>query len=198
MRPELGDILEQVPAAVCALDGGELVYANGEFGRLFARAPSSLGGVSPLELVHADDRAGVARALEGLGEASGEECRHAFRGTGRGGEAFWCEARCTPLEAGGAAVVVCVVVEREPGSAAVGRQAGRIAHELNNVLSTVMGHAELARGELEDGSQAAADLEAIELAVDRASLLTARLRAFSRRLVESVEAVEAVEAGDGA
>ncbi len=62
----------------------------------------------------------------------------------------------------------------------VGRMAGGLAHELNNVLTVVRGHAELLRQELE-GTPLADDVRQIEEAADRATEFTRRILAISRR-----------------
>jgi two-component system, cell cycle sensor histidine kinase and response regulator CckA len=64
---------------------------------------------------------------------------------------------------------------------AVGRLAGGLAHDFNNVLTSVRGEAELLSREVPAGSAAAADLDGILQAVDRAAAVTGKLLAFSRR-----------------
>ena len=62
---------------------------------------------------------------------------------------------------------------------AVGRLAGGVAHDFNNVLTVVSGHAELLREEVA-GPQGQEDISVILDAVRRASDLTRQLLAFSR------------------
>jgi CheY-like chemotaxis protein len=64
---------------------------------------------------------------------------------------------------------------------AVGRLAGGVAHDFNNILSALMGYADLALGQAPPDSVLRADLEGIRSAVKSASALTAQLLAFSRR-----------------
>ncbi len=64
---------------------------------------------------------------------------------------------------------------------AVGHLAGGLAHDFNNVLTTIRGYTELLRGDIPPGSAAASDLGYIEQAVDRAAAVTKKLLAFSRR-----------------
>lgn len=63
---------------------------------------------------------------------------------------------------------------------AIGRMAGGIAHDLNNLLTVIRGYADLAIAELGD-TDLARDLEEVRKASDRAVDLTRQLLAFSRR-----------------
>jgi len=66
---------------------------------------------------------------------------------------------------------------------AIGEFAGAIAHDFNNLLTAIRGHAELARTDLPVGSPAEADLDQVILNADRASGITRKLLAFTRRQV---------------
>jgi PAS domain S-box-containing protein len=65
---------------------------------------------------------------------------------------------------------------------AVGRLAGGVAHDFNNVLTAIFGYTDLLEGELPPGP-AHNDLEEIRAATTRAANLTRQLLAFSRRQV---------------
>jgi nitrogen-specific signal transduction histidine kinase/ActR/RegA family two-component response regulator len=64
---------------------------------------------------------------------------------------------------------------------AVGRLAGAVAHEFNNLLATISGYAELMREEKADGDPDRPRLDEIRLAAERAIELTRRLLAFGGR-----------------
>jgi len=65
----------------------------------------------------------------------------------------------------------------------VGRLAGGVAHDFNNILSAINGYAELALLGLEDDNPVRADVELILKAGQRASRLVQQLLAFSRKQV---------------
>ena len=75
---------------------------------------------------------------------------------------------------------------------AVGRLAGGVAHDFNNILTGITGYVELVLGQV-DEPQARRDLEQVRKFSDRAAGLTHQLLAFSRRQPLSVSAVNVNE-----
>ncbi len=65
----------------------------------------------------------------------------------------------------------------------VGRLAGGLAHDFNNMLGVIIGRASLARREVPPAHPVLAHLEDIENAAKRSSTLTGQLLAFARRQV---------------
>jgi two-component system, cell cycle sensor histidine kinase and response regulator CckA len=66
---------------------------------------------------------------------------------------------------------------------AIGRLAGGVAHDFNNILSIIMGHGELLLGAVGEDERARNGLEQIRRAAERAASLTQQLLAFSRKQV---------------
>ncbi|HVZ73800.1 MAG TPA: response regulator [Polyangia bacterium] len=64
---------------------------------------------------------------------------------------------------------------------AIGGLAAGVAHDFNNLLSVILGHAELARGDVDPKSDVRDSLDEIRAAAERASELTRQLLAFSRQ-----------------
>jgi two-component system, cell cycle sensor histidine kinase and response regulator CckA len=63
----------------------------------------------------------------------------------------------------------------------VGRLAGGVAHDFNNMLGVILGHAELALEKLDPGQPLHSDLRAIRNAAERSADLTRQLLAFARK-----------------
>ena len=76
---------------------------------------------------------------------------------------------------------------------AVGRLAGGVAHDFNNILSIIMGHGELLLAAGAD-ERARNGLEQIQRAADRAASLTQQLLAFSRKQVLQPKVLDLNEA----
>jgi hypothetical protein len=66
---------------------------------------------------------------------------------------------------------------------AVGRPAGGVAHDFNNVLTAIMGYSDLLLGDLGPEDPKRADVQEIRAAAQRAAALTRQLLAFSRKQV---------------
>lgn len=63
----------------------------------------------------------------------------------------------------------------------IGRLAGGVAHDFNNMLGVILGHAEMAMDVLDPAHEAHADLQEIRKAAERSANLTRQLLAFARK-----------------
>lgn len=66
---------------------------------------------------------------------------------------------------------------------AVGRLAGGISHDFNNLLTVILGYSDISRRNLKDGDPLQKNLDEIIKASERAASLTRQLLAFSRKQV---------------
>ena len=66
---------------------------------------------------------------------------------------------------------------------AVGRLAGGVAHDFNNIITSIQGHAAMVLDELDPEQSEARDLEEIIRSAQRAAALTGQLLAFSRQQI---------------
>jgi nitrogen-specific signal transduction histidine kinase/CheY-like chemotaxis protein len=63
----------------------------------------------------------------------------------------------------------------------IGRLAGGVAHDFNNMLNVIMGHVEFALDQIDGAHPVAADLTEVRRAAQRSADLTRQLLAFARR-----------------
>jgi len=73
---------------------------------------------------------------------------------------------------------------------AVGRLAGGVAHDFNNMLNVILGHAEVALADLPEGSPLRSELEQIVRAGERSAGLTRQLLAFARKQTISPRSID--------
>ena len=73
---------------------------------------------------------------------------------------------------------------------AIGRLAGGVAHDFNNMLTAIGGYTALALEQAPTARRSSGDLDEIRKATDRAALLTRQLLAFSRKQVLHARAPE--------
>ena len=66
---------------------------------------------------------------------------------------------------------------------AVGRLAGGISHDFNNLLTVILGYSDISKRQLKEGDPLRRNLEEITKASERAASLTRQLLAFSRKQV---------------
>ncbi len=79
----------------------------------------------------------------------------------------------------------------------VGRLAGGVAHDFNNMLGVILGHAEIAMGQIDQTHELFPDLSEIMKAANRSADLTRQLLAFARRQTISPRVVNLNETVEG-
>lgn len=79
----------------------------------------------------------------------------------------------------------------------VGRLAGGVAHDFNNMLGIILGHAELAMDQINPASPVVADLLEIRKAAERSSDLTRQLLTFARKQIISPRILDLNEKVEG-
>jgi len=137
------------------------------------------------------DPADAGRALEQWGQAatSGEPLTLEYRIKTRAGPAIWVRDESRRQPDGTRLGIWQDVGERRDLEAqlrqsqkmdAVGRLAGGVAHDLNNLITVMLHFGRFVQQDLGPGHPSAADLEEVLKAAERAAALTRQLLALSR------------------
>lgn len=193
-------LVELAPYGIVIWDRAAIRFANGAAAAILGVAADALQG-RPLGGFLED---GDALAATLAGAADGEEQRLECDALRPDGERRRLEvAASQAVYAGGPAVLLVLnditdrrrvegELQRAQKMEAVGRMAGGIAHEFNNMLTAIGGFARLAERNPADPDRVLTCVQEIAKASERAAALTGQLLDFSHRRVTDEREVMAV------
>ncbi|MCC6862471.1 MAG: PAS domain S-box protein [Bryobacterales bacterium] len=184
-------LTETIPSAIFVYQDGRLQYVN--------PAAESITGYSreellemenPAGLIPPDHRQALARRIAAL-QPGGTE-RFEVPILARGGER-WLEVVTSATSFAGRPAVLGAAIDitgrkllesqlrQAQKMEALGRLAGGVAHDFNNILTVIAGYGQMLLSRLESDNPARADIEEVLKGAARAASLTGQLLAFSRR-----------------
>ena len=187
------DLFESHPVAMAVWDPstGNVLAVNDAAVRQYGYPREEFLQLRIEQVVHPDDLGRLSDAVPRF--STGVDGAAAFRHLRKDGTEIEVEITGHPLEWNGrpARLVMAMdVTERRQLEAqlrqaqkmeAVGRLAGGIAHDFNNLLTAISGYSGLLIESLDEDDPRREDVEQIRAAAERATELTTRLLAFSRR-----------------
>src|SRR3989441_1678297 len=200
MYQELERFVEAIPDVIYVLDrAGHLSLWNKKLESATGRGPEDLRGTRLIDLLAEDDREAFLAALASGLEDKPFEVGGRLCGADGALTAYqWTGAALTDEHGrvSGLSGVGRDVTERKRADAvlrqresemrqlqkieAIGRLAGGVAHDFNNVLTVVIGRCQLLLARYQPDDPAYQDLDQIEATAQRAAGLTRQLLAFSR------------------
>jgi PAS domain S-box-containing protein len=194
---ELAEAVREVFFVVDPLTG-VVIYMNPAYETVFGQSLDYVYATpfAWLESVHPEDREEVA-ALESASSQDGKTRSLEFRIVRSDNTTRWIRAEATPiLDANGQVVRLVGIAEditdlketeeqfrHSQKMEAVGRLAGGVAHDFNNILTTVLVHSALLLDDLEVDSPHREGVTEIRVAAQRAAALRRQLLSFSRQQV---------------
>lgn len=191
-------LIEQAMDVIAVLDAEAAIkYASPSVAQVLGFAPEELVGRSILDLVHPEDSEGTLKAFaEGVARGEGNGRLLELRLRRKDGEYRTLEATGRYLvddpTVNGVVINARDVTDRRllerqllqsQKMEAVGRLAGGVAHDFNNILTAILGYTGLLLDGLPTLSPLRPDLDEIRNAANRATGLTRQLLAFSRKQV---------------
>ena len=196
------ELVELLPDVVFETDvNNRLTFANRKAFELFGYTQADLDdGLGLLAMVIPEERPQLsdrfAQRLKGE-DLGREECT----GLARDGKTFPVLLHTSPIQRKGKCIglrgIIIDISERKKSMEekealqdqlnqaqkmeAVGRLAGGVAHDFNNMLGVILGHSEMALERLDTVHPIHADLDEIRKAAQRSADLTRQLLAFARK-----------------
>jgi PAS domain S-box-containing protein len=187
-------LVELAPEAIFIQTGGKFVFVNSAMAALLGASDAEkVLGLPVLERVHPDVRAIVLERMEELRREKRSVPLIEERWIRLDGSTVDVEVAASPCTyegREGAQVVLRDVTERKSLEGqlrqsqkmeAIGRLAGGVAHDFNNILTAIAGYSEILQTRLEQDPALSAYAMEIIRAAERASSLTRQLLAFSRK-----------------
>ncbi|MDE3172954.1 MAG: response regulator, partial [Gemmatimonadota bacterium] len=196
-QERLNLLVRQLPAAVWTIDGaGRIVSLVGSGLSALGIAPAQRIGGAFADFI---DDSGVLLAVEDAHDHALRGAPSQWQQTYRGHVFEW---RIEPLRDDGGGVQGAVGLAFDVTEQArlreqvlhtqrldsIGRLAGGLAHDLNNILTAVLGYTELSQQGI--GDDVRSNLDEIRFAAERAAALTRQLLTFARRQKTAVQPVD--------
>ena len=189
--------IEQTPESVVITDTeGRILYVNPVFERVTGYSRAEVIGQNPRLLKSNRQESAFYRELWAKINA-GEVWRGRFINKKKDGTLFTEDAVIAPVRDEKGAVTNYIAIKRDISHElelevqyrqtqkidSIGRLAGGVAHDFNNILAVICGHTELALAQLSPDAPLRSNLECIQESAERAANLTRQLLAFARRQV---------------
>lgn len=197
---QLSLIFKNVSDLIAIVDlEGRRLYNNPAYLDILGN-PEALKGTDSFSDIHPEDRDRVRRIFQktartGIGE------RTEYRFMLKNGDIRYIESLGNLIrdENGEPSQVVIVsrdITERKrleqqllqaQKMEALGKLAGGVAHDFNNLITAIIGYSEFLSEKFKDDEQTRGDLDEIKKAAERGSALTRQLLAFSRKQIFAVK-----------
>ena len=189
--------IEQTPESVVITDTkGCILYVNPVFERVTGYSRAEVIGQNPRLLKSNRQESAFYRELWAKINA-GEVWRGRFINKKKDGTLFTEDAVIAPVRDEKGAVTNYIAIKRDISHElelevqyrqtqkidSIGRLAGGVAHDFNNILAVICGHTELALAQLSPDAPLRSSLECVQESAERAANLTRQLLAFARRQV---------------
>jgi two-component system cell cycle sensor histidine kinase/response regulator CckA len=187
--------IEQSPVSIVITDAkGNIEFVNAKFSQITGYSYAEALGRNPRFLksgkTPAEDYKRLWATISSGGVWSGE-----FHNRKKNGELFWEQATIAPVRNADNIITHYVAVKEDISEhkrleeqlrqaqkmEAVGQLAGGVAHDFNNMLGVIMGHAELALYQMDPAHPLFSHLQQIRNAAERSADLTRQLLAFARK-----------------
>lgn len=201
---QLSRAVEHSPAPVIIANrAGDIEYVNPAFTRVTGYSAGEATGQNPRFLQSGLTPPEEYRRLWTT-LMSGGTWRGKFQNRRKTGETYWEMASVSPIVDGNGEITHFVAVKEDITAQrhaeqmlqqaqrmdAIGRLAGGVAHDFNNMLNVILGYTDMVMGRLAATDPLRPDLEEIAAAARRSAELTGQLLTFARRQTIAPKALD--------
>ena len=191
-----GALFELVGAPIAVFDAHAILFTNAALCDVLGCAAVELEGTAFAGWLTAESADKTAAVLDRAAELGGSPERHDLRLCGRGGAQRWMSCRFALVSWDGAPALALFGTDLESRlrsraveehlrqsqkMEAVGRLAGGIAHDMNNLLGAIMGFASVVQAEMSPTDRLQSDVRHILESCRKGRDLTLNLIGFARR-----------------
>nr|MDA3797946.1 PAS domain S-box protein [Kiritimatiellia bacterium] len=208
---KLSHAVEQSPVSILITDtDGNIEYGNPKAAEITGYKPEELIGKNPRIFKSGEKPKSEYQNLWNT-ISSGKQWFGEFHNKKKNGELYWEAASISPIMNDKGEIINYVAVkeditarkkaEKEQKNLqaeltqaqkmeSIGRLAGGVAHDFNNMLGVILGNTEMILEELDPAMPIFTDLEEIKKAAQRSADLTRQLLAFARKQTVSPEVLD--------
>jgi PAS domain S-box-containing protein len=211
-------LIEMAPVPIVLGRDGRCLYTNRAFARLFKSTVSGdLDGRQLLSFIAPEEQETINRLISSWSGTGRNEPVHFESVCLKGdGTRFPCAVNATTIKLSDgqcALVFIQDISERRRAEAereklqmqllhaqkmeSIGRLAGGVAHDFNNMLGVILGYTELSMNQLEANDKLYGNLQQIKVAAEHSADLTRQLLAFARRQAVTPKVIDLNEAVEG-
>ena len=202
-------LADSTPTAIMLYQDDQWVYANKATEDICGYSEKELMSMNFWDIVHPKYRKAIQD--EGRKRQTGEKTlnRHEFKIMAKDGTEKWVDVAGASIMLGGKLAGIISVIDitkrkraeeekaklqeqllQSQKMESVGRLAGGVAHDFNNMLNVILGHAEMAMRNLKPSEPVYSSLSEIRKAGDRSANLTRQLLAFARKQMISPKVLD--------
>jgi len=201
---KLSHAVEQSPVSVVITDKHGLIeYVNPKFSELTGFTVNEVIGKNPRILKSGEMPAETYQQLWAT-ITSGRDWEGQLHNRKKNGELYWERVAISPITDSSGNITHFVAIKEDiterrrleqqlfqaQKMEAVGRLAGGVAHDFNNVLTVILSCSDLVLNGLDEQNPIRAEIEQIREAGKRAANLTSQLLAFSRKQIRAPQVLD--------
>ncbi len=195
-------LVEEAPVGILVHRRGRVLFVNSAFATLLGLSEDRVLGIKLVDLIHSGDRSRAAVWIRALRNRRQRAVRGRERFRRLDGKMIEIEIAATRMTFRGVGAVQVVVhdvtthavleeqLRHSQKMEAIGQLAAGVAHDFNNILTTISGYTQLILDDYTLDEPLQKDVEEIHRAGERASTLTKQLLAVSRRQLVLAEVID--------